>query len=204
MSRLDHHTPGVKGRQRQQQILEAAADLFAAHGYEKTTTQDIAQAVGVLKGSLYYYFNSKEELLFQIISANHEALHRFVVADVDYTAVEGLEKIHLFTTRHIRFVLTHRAVSALYSQEIDVVRAVESWWHAIAEARREHEQFLVELIRQSQSRGDASPLLDPTLSGRAILSMANSTLRWFREGDRHEIEDVVAHHATLATNGLRT
>ncbi|MCU1480474.1 MAG: TetR/AcrR family transcriptional regulator [Subtercola sp.] len=201
--RNENHAPGAKRLRRQQEILTAATELFTTKGYEKTTIEDIADEVGVLKGSLYYYFASKEELLFEVVSANHESLHRHVVTDADYTSVQGLDTVRLFTSRHVRFVLTHRAVSSLYSQEFDVVRSVETWWHSLSRARRDHENVLVELIRQAQASGVASDQLDPVLSGRAILSMANSTVRWFRPDGPSEIEEVVSHHTTLAANGIR-
>src|SRR5690242_21930048 len=59
-------------RRRQQEIVEAAARVFHEKGYESTSIQDIADAVGILKGSLYYYITSKEDLLFEIIRGVHE------------------------------------------------------------------------------------------------------------------------------------
>ena len=49
-------------RRRQQEVIEAAARVFHEKGYESTSIQDIAEAVGILKGSLYYYIRSKEDL----------------------------------------------------------------------------------------------------------------------------------------------
>ena len=49
--------------QRWREIVDAAAAVFQRKGYEAASTADVADAVGMLKGSLYYYINSKEELL---------------------------------------------------------------------------------------------------------------------------------------------
>ena len=59
-------------RRRRQEILEAAAGVFHAKGYKATSIQDIADAVGILKGSLYYYITSKEDLLFEILEDVHQ------------------------------------------------------------------------------------------------------------------------------------
>ena len=91
-------------RRRQQEILEAAARVFHEKGYESTSIQDIADSVGILKGSLYYYITSKEDLLFEIIQGVHEE----ALKNLDRTAaVEGdaLQKIRAFVVVHF----THNA-----------------------------------------------------------------------------------------------
>src|SRR5947207_409360 len=64
--------PSRPPRRRQQEILEAAARVFHEKGYESTSIQDIADEVGILKGSLYYYIRSKEDLLYEIIRDIHD------------------------------------------------------------------------------------------------------------------------------------
>ena len=56
---------------REQQILDAAAVVFYEKGYAAASIQDVADAVGILKGSLYYYIDSKEDLLFEILRDAH-------------------------------------------------------------------------------------------------------------------------------------
>lgn len=58
----------IRIAQKRSQILEAAADLFAEKGFHRTTTRDIARAVGVSEGTLYNYFENKEDLLMAIMS----------------------------------------------------------------------------------------------------------------------------------------
>ena len=193
---------GPKGRQRREDILQAAESLFATRGYEATTTQDIADAIGILKGSLYYYVSSKQELLFQVVLRNHKRLHRYVLEDPAYQTLDPLTAVQLFVERHVRFVLTHNAVSALYSQELDVVRMVDAWWKAISAERRQHEAALVRLITLARPP-DGSVLDDETLSARALLSMANATIRWFHADGRYRPDDVAAHHAALAVRAIQ-
>src|SRR5205085_11393735 len=57
--------------ERQKQIVDAAAEIFCRQGYEQTSTQEIAEAVGMLKGSLYHYIASKEDILYAIVSDVH-------------------------------------------------------------------------------------------------------------------------------------
>ncbi len=192
---------GPKGRRRREDILQSAETLFATRGYEATTTQDIADSIGILKGSLYYYVSSKQELLFQVVLRNHQRLHHYVLDDPGYDTLAPPAAVHLFIERHVRFVLTHNAVSALYSQELDVVRMVDAWWEAISAERRRHEAALVRLITLARP-SDESVVGDETLSAHALLSMANATIRWFHADGRYRPEDVAAHHAALAVRAL--
>src|SRR3954463_16258741 len=93
-------------RRRQQEILEAAARVFHEKGYESTSIQDIADAVGILKGSLYYYITSKEDLLFEILQSVHEeALEN--LAQIDATPGDALQRLRAFVTMHFTFNAEH-------------------------------------------------------------------------------------------------
>jgi AcrR family transcriptional regulator len=203
MTRIWQHNAGTKGQRRREVILREAAALFTTKGYSLTTTQDIADRAGIAKGSLYYYFNSKEELLFSILLQNQEQLHRSVIDGHDFASTGELADVRVFLSRHVQFVLTHNAVSALFGQEAGVVRAVDSWWNTLSAARRVHEDLLVAIIRRAQASGQANDHLDASLTARALLAMANSTLQWYRHEGRYGPDDVAAHHAELAVSALR-
>src|ERR1700687_405761 len=61
-----------RSNDRYDDIVRAAAEIFYRKGYDATTMQDIAEVVGMLKGSLYYYISAKEDLLYEIIDEVHE------------------------------------------------------------------------------------------------------------------------------------
>src|SRR5438093_6121381 len=89
-------------RRRQNEVLQAAARVFHEKGYESTSIQDIAEAVGILKGSLYYYIRSKEDLLYEILQAVHEdALAN--IRRVDELEGDALQKLRAFVTAHFTF-----------------------------------------------------------------------------------------------------
>lgn len=201
MTRIWQHTAGAKGQRRAESILEVAAALFTTKGFAATTTQDIAEQAGIAKGSLYYYFDSKEELLYRILLQNHERLHASVTEGFDRAA--SLDDVGVFVSRHVHFVLTHNAVSALFGAQVGVVRAVDSWWTTLSAARRAHEELLVSTIRAAQASGEATDALDASLTARALLAMANATLQWYRPGGRQSPDEIAAHHALLAVSSLR-
>jgi AcrR family transcriptional regulator len=73
-------TVGSAADQTRQRILETASALFVEHGYAGTSIRDISERLGMTKGSLYYHFTSKEDLLFALIAPLFEAVDEFVKA----------------------------------------------------------------------------------------------------------------------------
>ena len=59
-------------RRRDQEVLAAAAKVFHEHGYAEATVQDVAHRAGILKGSLYHYIDTKEDLLFRLLMEIHD------------------------------------------------------------------------------------------------------------------------------------
>src|SRR5260221_14701391 len=84
--------PRRERSERRRQVLDAAALVFYSKGYDASSTQDIADEVGMLKGSLYYYVASKEEFLYDIISEIHEGAIRAIapVMDLDLDTLDKL------------------------------------------------------------------------------------------------------------------
>jgi AcrR family transcriptional regulator len=80
-------TVGSAADQTRQRILQTASDLFVEHGYAGTSIRDISERLGMTKGSLYYHFSSKEDLLFALIAPLFQAVDEFVRAARDYGAV---------------------------------------------------------------------------------------------------------------------
>src|ERR1700679_3195574 len=79
-----------KGRRRDREVLRAATTVFYERGYASATVQDVADALGMLKGSLYYYIDSKEDLLYRLLLEIHDGVDE-VLAEVE--AAEGLSGI---------------------------------------------------------------------------------------------------------------
>ena len=196
----DDHRSSVKGARREA-ILEAATRLFAERGYAQTSTQDIADEVGVLKGSLYYYVRSKEELLYQLLVRNHESLYDHVVGRAPREHGTALEAVHSFVRRHVDYVLTHAELSALYAQEGAVLQADERWMRDLRRLRRRHEDGLCALLTAAVEAGEAVDD-DVVMTARAILSMANATYRWHHSSPRRSVAQIAEHHANLAVRAI--
>ncbi|WP_163337309.1 TetR/AcrR family transcriptional regulator [Desulfopila sp. IMCC35008] len=92
-----------KPEERKSEIIATACDLFLSKGYEKTTMKDVMRHLGIAKGTIYHYFNSKEELLEAVINsvAESEMLRlKMVVENLKGNALERLEQLILNGSNH--------------------------------------------------------------------------------------------------------
>jgi AcrR family transcriptional regulator len=80
-------TVGSAADQTRQRILHTASELFVEHGYAGTSIRDISERLGMTKGSLYYHFASKEELLLALVEPLFHAVDEFVAAARDFGQV---------------------------------------------------------------------------------------------------------------------
>jgi AcrR family transcriptional regulator len=195
-----------KGEERSQsritEITDAAARLFVSQGYEQTSLQDIGAAIGMLKGSLYYYIDSREELLFWVLRRNHARLHEHTVMAVDYAAVPPAQAVATFVERHVGYVLDNAGMSALYAQRFASLEDQTSMREEILALRRGYEGVLIDLVTRAQAGACTGTHLDPTLTARSLLAMSNAAHAWFRPGGRLAREDIIAHHAALAVRAV--
>jgi len=186
-------------RRRQQEILDAAARVFHEKGYESTSIQDIADSVGILKGSLYYYITSKEDLLYQII----EGVHREGLKNVD--AVEALdasplEKLRAFVTGHLLYNAHNLVRTAVFFQDFRSLTG-ERRKQILAE-RDAYEKYLRDLIRQAQRDGSVCPDVDPKVASITVLGMLNWIYNWYRPGGERSAREIGELCADFVTSGL--
>ena len=178
-------------RRRQQEILEAAARVFHEKGYESTSIQDIADSVGILKGSLYYYITSKEDLLFEIIQGVHEE----ALKNLDRTAaVEGdaLQKIRAFVVVHFTHNAHNLVKMAVFFQDFRSLNGERR--EVIVEERDLYDSFLRDLIRSGAGGGDRLPRHRAEArcdhgprDDELDLSLVPAGWRAFRVGDRERV-----------------
>lgn len=108
--------PGL-AESRREQILAAATDLFARHGFEHTDLQQVADVLGVGKGTVYRYFPSKRELFLAAADRAMHLLHGAVAAAADPSVYPPLERIERAITAYLVFFEEHPEFVELFIQE---------------------------------------------------------------------------------------
>src|SRR4051794_11110243 len=80
-------------RLRDAEVLQTAAEVFARRGYAAATVQDVADELGMLKGSIYYYIKSKEELLFRVLDSVHDDVDALLREAIEIPDLNPLERL---------------------------------------------------------------------------------------------------------------
>ncbi|GGH47214.1 TetR/AcrR family transcriptional regulator [Microbacterium album] len=189
----------LSGEVRRQQIRDAAARLFDRYGYHETSMDRIAEAVGIRKASLYYYFPSKDRLLVEMhdemierVIASHEArLGKTETSPTDLIVGIMIDLISLQETHpgSLRVFFEHR-------RELP-----EGEQQRVAQRRDRYAEYLRDAIQAGIACG-AFREVDVTLTSLAILGMCNWSYQWFRSGGTQDAATVARSFWAVLSEGL--
>src|ERR671926_1429455 len=154
---------------RRSDLTRAAARLFAEKGYHGTSTADLAEALGVQKGSLYAHIESKADLLWEVAREGSAAFH----AALDGVPDEGpvVERIRAALRGHLRVVAEQLDVATVFVREWRYLEG-ERRDEIVAERRR-YEERVRALFREARELGDVRTDLDDATATLLALSAAN-------------------------------
>jgi AcrR family transcriptional regulator len=189
---------GSKRRNREAEVLEAAVDVFRRKGYGAASIQEVADGVGVLKGSLYYYISSKEDLLARIVDEVH-GQSTDILEDVQALPVPAIDRIRTYIERHVEWYLANLSAVSVFFRE---------WRHlsgdrleAVMERRRGYDRAIRRLIADAQRDGDIDPSVDPKYASFYVLAAVNSVPDWYSRQGRDSGRAIARQYADM-TVGL--
>lgn len=179
------------GESRREALLDAAAEMFAAKGYDGTSIRDIAGAVGMLPGSLYYHFKSKEELL---IAVYRKGVARFEVAIDEALASTGADPwqaIEAACAAHLSILLDGGDYARIVNPEF--VRSFPAEMLPTLNAERDrYERHFEKLIAALP----LAPDTDRWLFKVALFGSLNWSQTWYRKG-RYTPHDIAAAFVSM-------
>jgi len=154
-------------------ILQTAATIFADKGYHDTSIRDISRATGVSLSGLYYYFRSKEELLFLIqdhcfgtvLQNAHEVL-------ADETDAE--KRLRAFVENHLRYFVNNMKEMKVLSHEAWSLSG--EYRHLVNARKRAYTELLSGILEELAPA--ASPM-DPRLAAFTLFGMMNWIYNWY-------------------------
>src|ERR1700692_2604282 len=181
-------------------IPDVAVRLFGEHGYTGTTMRDIAEAVGVLPGSLYAHIDSKETLLLEIVSdgiARFLAIEQSLAASVDSPEVRLRKAI--------------RAHVDVVAEDPQRSLVVFHQWRFLSEPnrasaiamRRRYANAYVKIIDDGKAAGEFSPHLDTRIAVFSVLGALNWIPEWYSAKGAHSPEEIAEKMAGALIFGLR-
>jgi AcrR family transcriptional regulator len=183
---------------REDEILAAAARIFRQKGYHGTSVRDIAESVGLLKGSLYHYISSKEELLARLFDGALEGTMRDLetIARRDGSASGRLRDM---VKAYVRAVTANLDAVGLYLREWRSLPAPEL---ARLRAKRHAMRALFEDVVAQGVRAREFAAGDEKIATLAILGMCNWIFEWYRPRGRLRPEDLANELAERAVRSL--
>jgi AcrR family transcriptional regulator len=176
------------------ELRRVASDLFFTKGYEATTTREIAGVLGIKSASIYYHYENKEEILFDVIRSTMTRLTDGLRAMLKRESDPASQLAGL--------VANHVTMHALWPRETTLG---DTELRSLTGARRDeivalrdrYEQLVVQVIENGR-RTQVFDVLDPKLTAYAVIAQSSNVGTWYRAGGRVSLEDVVYVYANLA------
>ncbi|MGV9667181.1 TetR/AcrR family transcriptional regulator [Nocardia niigatensis] len=185
---------------RRTELLGLAANLFAERGLRATTVRDIADAAGILSGSLYHHFDSKEAMVDEILRGFLDDLfgrYREIVA-AGVSARDTLEA--LVTASYESFDRFHAAV-AIYQAEAKRLSGTPRFDY-IDEYNREFRELWHQVLANGVADGSFRPEMDIELAYRFLRDTVWVSVRWYQPGGRITVDNLAKQYLTIVLDGL--
>lgn len=179
-----------RGESKRQQILDAAAKVLARRGYAATQLSEIAQQAETQPGSLYYHFESREDLIEEVLRQGVTLSFARAVAVVDSlpAGASALDRLAAALRAHLKFQL----VESDYARA--AVRSIgqypEDMWSRVNAKFRAYGKFFDRMIAAAVKAGELDPAVDRSALRMLILGAANWAPEWYRREGASSVEQI--------------
>ena len=185
---------------RRAELLQIAAGLFAEKGFRNTTVRDIAEAAGILSGSLYHHFDSKESMVDEILRTFQEELFAaydaVLASDRDPRA-----KIEECVRLSFGAIAQHPHEVAIFQNEAAYLGGFDRFAY-LAERNEQSRLVWLTLLREGVAAGALRSDLDVELSYRFIRDTVWVAVRWYRPGRKYSHDDIADQYLTILLEGI--
>ncbi|MGH2429736.1 MAG: TetR/AcrR family transcriptional regulator [Candidatus Limnocylindria bacterium] len=188
----------IATRPREAELLQAATRLFRQRGFHATSMQDLGEALGMNRGSLYHYIASKDDLLWTILSGALDLLERRVEPILDGDA-PPVDRLRAAIHEHLRVAADHADELSLIQIEL---RSLSPERRAEMIARRDaYEARWRATINDGIECGELRPF-DVRLAGIGVLSACNWFTQWYRPSGELSVDEIADGFVSLFLGGL--
>lgn len=189
----------AKYQQRYDEILDAAAAVFAEKGYHGASTKDIADRLGIRQGSLYYYFSSKQEALAEVCIRGVQDFVTTLTVIAERDAPVN-DRVREGIAAHLSPMLSYRAYVKVFLKDRKDLEAENR--SKVGAPTRAYEAVWMKLMEEGKARGDVRKDLPTKTIVFGLLGMMNATFDWF-EGTEKDLEDIADAYTRILQEGLR-
>ena len=190
----------VTTRPREAALHETATRLFRERGFHATSMQDLAEALGMNRGSLYHYIDSQDDLLWAIVDGGFRTLEERVLPLLDGDG-PGRERLAAAVEAHLSVAAEHRDELTLLQMErraLSPARLAE-----VIERRDAYEAGFRRAVRDGVAAGELRPV-DERMASIAVLSLCNWFTQWYRPDGPMTPGEIAEVFTSLYLDGLRT
>ena len=180
-------------------IVAAAAKVFRTKGYHAATVRDIADEVGILKGSLYHHFESKEALLYLVVKEPIAQLQETTAA-IAGAQLPPTEKLRQAILAHLEAFDRHYPHLFVYLREREAVK--RRFREMIGFSPKEYERCWQRILREGVEQGEFRPDLDIQVTSYGLLGMLNWLYKWYDPQGRLSVQQVAGEFTRLALAGV--
>jgi AcrR family transcriptional regulator len=185
----------------QKRVLDAAAKIFRDYGYAGTTMRAIADEADLKAGSIYYHYESKDDLISAVLDLGIHAVTDLVKDALNALPPEatGRQRVEAAVHAHLTAIITYGdytlATRRVFGQVPEAIRAKN------LRLRNSYAQMWQDILVEAQKRGEFRANANISLSRLFILGALNWTVEWFKPGGR-TIEEVSREFASVIIDGL--
>jgi TetR/AcrR family transcriptional regulator, cholesterol catabolism regulator len=183
---------------RRSEISRAAATLIKERGFNGSSMETLARKLRIRKATLYHYFSSKQELLYEtLIEAVGGALAR--VEKIVNSDLSSREKLRLFLIDHIDSIVLNLEPVSVFIEEGRFLQ--RQYREKYIQMRDEYEKLLRAILKEGMARGEFRKV-DPKVCGFAILGMCNWIIRWYNPRGPLSSHEIALEYTDFVENGL--
>jgi TetR/AcrR family transcriptional regulator, cholesterol catabolism regulator len=180
-------------------IYIAAAKVILDQGYHATSMDDIARSAGLTKPGLYYYVESKEQLLYDIMNYTLD-LYKQKVLEPARAVTDLEERLRVMFVNHAESIVEDGQMLTIVTEE--PAGLTPEHRQAITGRKRTYMNFVRETFRQLQEQGRLQEGLDVTVAAFGMQGMIMWLAYWFRPGGRFTARQVAEQHCKMLLDGL--
>jgi TetR/AcrR family transcriptional regulator, cholesterol catabolism regulator len=191
-------TPIWRKEARADHIYRVAAEIMCRKGYEATSMNDIADAVGLTKAGMYHYIQGKEHLLFEIMGFAMDMVNENVIAPTRDIA-DPEERLRALVERHAGQILEVGGEVTILLEEMWALTPAHR--RTIRGRKREYFQMVRQTLQQLASEGKLRPV-DSTVATFSLFGMINWISRWYRREGKLNKDLVLKDFTEIAVSSV--
>jgi AcrR family transcriptional regulator len=186
--------------ERRDHLVKLAAELFAEKGFQATTVREIADEAGILSGSLYHHFDSKESIVDEVLSGYLDELLTSYRATMERGGTPR-ELLSELVVTAFGTLETHRAAITVMQNDWNYLRQLDRFGYLV-KAEHEVEAMWVGLLKDGAKKKVFRSDVDPKLTYRLIRDTIWVAVRWYRPGGPLTTKQIADQYLTILFDGL--